>query len=248
MIKSKHMQDSPSLSPLKIFLNQKWVKITLIGNVLIIIFIVVILIINATRVSTITLNIAPIDAKISLNGDSHYANGTYSITPGSYTIRISHDQLVTKELTVDVSPYHNVTVSAYLSNNNDFTFYEQRQNLKSFEKLREIASPNDNITIDHDKSAENFVSYYQHNYEIYDILPIMDFSPSEYGKTGGVRYETDTLKISDGRTLADCQKITCLHITDTSGKKRDLALSVITKFGFSPEAYQIIYEEVAYED
>lgn len=237
------------LSPLQLFIKQKWVRALLLLNAIVIIIILIIVIINTAKTSIVSFNVTPIDATISVNGNTNYENGDYSFMPGSYTITISHSQLDTKTIQIDIPSHHDIKISVFLSNSeNDLSFYTQKDNLKSYEKLREIASSNNNITFDHDKSAEQFISYYQENYKIYEMLPIIDFTPSQYGKSGGVRYETDTLTIADGRTLTECSTIMCLYITDTSGEKEKFALSVIEKNGFDPKAYQIIYRKIDYED
>ena len=64
-----------NISPLKAFFKNKWVRLILILDIAAIIAIVVIIIINSTRVSTLVFDIAPLDATISVNGDEHYKNG-----------------------------------------------------------------------------------------------------------------------------------------------------------------------------
>lgn len=241
------MQNTEDDSLLKAFFKNKWVRAILVINFLIIITLIAIFVINARKVSTITFDVAPIDAHISINGTT-YTNGTYSITPGKYQVEISHSDLDSKTLPLDIEPHHDVIVAAFLSQNGNFDFYEQKDNFKSFQKLQEIASSDDNKTTDHDSSAETFIKDFKAKYQFLSNLPIIDRTPSPYGTEYGVNYQYDTFMIQDGKNLEECQKIFCLHVTDTSGQRQGYAATLIQKFGLNPEDFQIVYEKVEYEE
>ena len=242
------MQDDNYISPIKNFFRKKWVRVFLVIDCLAIIIVAVIIISNLKKNSVINLLIAPIDSQITINGDSHYSNGKYSIAPGTYEIKISHENLNPKTIIVNIDPHSSVSVATFLSKDGNLDFYELKENDKSLQILREIASFGNNITTDQDASAEDFISEYEYRLTLYDKLPILDKTPSANGIYAGVRYQYDTLTISDGRNLEQCTKALCIEIKDTSGEKENYALSVIDNLGFYHGDYQIIYQEVDYEE
>lgn len=239
------MQNQSS-SSLKVFFQNKWVKIVLFIDSLALIATIIIFMFNMSKNSIITFNISPIDADIYI-GKEKYSNESYKIAPGTYEINISHDGLDSKTLSVKILPHHSVTVSTFLSQNGNFDFYTLKENFKSFQKLREIASKNNNRTIDNDTSAEKFLINHAKKTTIYNNLPIIDETPSKYGIDLGVHYMNDRLIIEDGKGEENCKTIYCIHIADTTGEKKDYALSIIDKFGFDHNDYEIFYEEASYE-
>jgi hypothetical protein len=168
------MQNTNDYSPVQAFLHNKWVRIVLIANAIIIIVIICLLIWQNTKVSTVNLNITPVDATISINGDKKYQNGQYSITPGTYDVTISHEELEPKHFTIDIAPQSVVTVSTFLSDaDQTFDFYKLRKNYPSYAKLEEIASADNNITTDQDTSAETFIANFNEQYTLIEnSLPI----------------------------------------------------------------------------
>ena len=238
------------MSPIKAFFRNKWVRLILILDLIAIIFIIALVINNATKTAVINFMVTPVDATITINGRDGYRNGgeAYSFAPGTYEVQISHPDLDSKTFVLNLEANHNVTVSTFLSQNGSFEFYELRDNLSSFEMLAQVASAGNNQTIDQDTSAEAFITNFQKNYNLYlTELPIVDQTPSKYGMEYGVNYEYDTLTIQDGDSLSECNKTICFYITDTSGEKEQFALSVIEKFGFDKNLYQTVYEKVDYE-
>ena len=243
------MQNDGHVSPLKKFLSNKWVKTIIIINATAIIIIVGILIFNATKTATINFNVAPIDAKIQIDGQGEYYNGSYQIHPGHHEFTISHEGLAAKTLALDLESGHNATIATFLSGeNHNFEYYELKNNYSSFQQLATIASTDNNITTDHDTSAEVFISDIQHSSQLMRILPIIDKTPSSYGFNYGINYAYDYLKIMDGSSKEACAKTLCLYITDTLERGEDFALSIIERLGYNPDWFQIIYEKVGYED
>ena len=214
------------------FFHKKSVRIVLLVDVLIIIFIASILVLNAQKTSVITFDIAPLDAKILVNG-SKYENGkTYKIAPGNYKIEISHDGLNSKELNVNLENDHALTVSTFLTDGSG-EFYELKENYSSFEKLSEIASARDNKTIDQDTSLEKFIASFKKKISISDILPIIDF---QYGGLD----ETSKELIIDQDT--DCEDFICLIATGDASFKKETVDALIKEKGYNSEDYEIKYE------
>lgn len=234
------MQDQDNLSPLRAFFRQKWVRIILISDAVLIVGLIIVLIVFSFRNAVINFNITPLDAEISVNGKSGYENGSYSFFPGTYEIVISHKDLDSKTFTVNVSPYYYVTISAFLSDNGNFDFYEQKANFRSFEKLREIASAGDNQTIDHDTSAENFIANLEYIMSIRELLPIKGYvyaDPTANASTAGfaIRYGEE-----------GCEMIACLLVNYYGSNYKEAVIEEIEKVGYDPADYQILYERYNY--
>lgn len=67
------------VSPLKAFFQNRWVRVVLVIDIVIIAAIIGIIIYNATKNAIISFAIAPIDATITVNGNSSYSNGSQII-------------------------------------------------------------------------------------------------------------------------------------------------------------------------
>lgn len=237
-------------SPIKLFFLNKWVWFFLVLNLIMILGVVLLYFDNARKTALVNFMVTPVDATITIDGNSNYKNNgvAYYFEPGIYEVKISHESLDTKLITVELEENHNTTIAAFLSNDGNFEFYELSENISSYNALVNIASSKNNITIDKDMSAENFIENVQKNFKLMsDMLPVVDKTPTSYGLEYGVNYQYNILTIQDGSYLKKCEKIICLYITDTSGNKEEYALSVIKKFGFDVDLCQIIYEKVGYE-
>lgn len=243
------MQDG-RISLLKEFFRKKWVWAIGAIDVVVVIGIVIVSIVEATKTAVMSFNIVPMDATISVNGSTGYkASGeAYRFAPGTYEVVISHPELETKTFNFELESGRNTTVVAFLADA-DFEYYQLKENYGAFVSLADIASKSNNQTMDHDDSAEEFIEKFQKDYNfIENDLPIIDKTPSKYGIQYGTHFQYDYLKIQNGDGKTDCTKTLCLYITDTSGEKEEFALSVIRKFGFDPEDFQIVYKKVGYEE
>lgn len=208
-------------------------------NIIAFIIIVVAIIIHNAKTAVVDIFVAPSDATITLNGRSYDNFESHDILPGTYHVKISMENMQTKEYDITLENQGFIRIWDYLlDENGGYDYY--------------LAHPEDEsilteIITDNDTAAKSFIKKYESIAGILDILPIVDKTPSENGNLYGVRYEYDILTIKDGRELENCSQAFCLYITDTSGNKKDYALSIISKLGYDPNDYQIIYEEVSYE-
>ncbi len=227
------------VAPLRAFFRNKWVRTILILDVVVIFIVAGILIWQATKVSTIIFNIAPIDATISVNGNTNYTNGQYSITPGTYEINISREGLEAKTLSVDIEPHYVVTVNMFLVGaDNDFEFYELKENYASYDKLKSIASAGNNITIDQDVSAENFIDNFQKNYELYqNDLPI-DISEMSKTEPSWMMWGV-LISRSDDK---DCKKTLCIEVVLINTENKELVIDAMNEHGFNLKEFEIRYE------
>ena len=234
---NKRMRDD-NISPLRAFFRNKRVRIVFIIDIVVILIVIGIFIYQSTKTSTIVLSIAPVDANISINGNGGYSNGRYPIAPGMYEIKISHDGLQPKTLSVNIEPGHYVTVAAFLDDaDDDFAFYRQKTNYKSYQKLKAIASADNNITIDKDLTAQGFITNFEHTLSIKDKLPIKGYVSAEAhgGSTGG-------FAIREGMGEKGCKKIACLLVNYFGEGFEEEVPKKIKEAGFNPDDYQLIYK------
>lgn len=232
------MQKHVALSPIQLFFRNKWVRLTLIFDVVLIIVLIAVLIWQTTKVSTVNFDVTPIDSRITINGNNTYQNGQYSLTPGSYEITVSHDQMTPKTFTVHIAPEDIVTVTTFLTDQgNTFDYYKLRANYMSYQKLTEIASAENNLTSDHDASAESFIKTFQKDYQ--------DFStklPIDYRETAGYG---QTLEISKNITLKakyDCNLTLCIEALVAGTDSKEFVNSLLKEKGFNVEDFEIEYK------
>ncbi len=235
------------VSALRSFFRRKWVRIVLVLDILIIIVLIAIMAINANKTVKIKFEVTPLSSTILMNGVK-YENGTYTVDPGKYEIQISHEGMDTKTFEVKLEAQDNLFMTTYLSDDGKFGFYELKENYPDFEVLRSMASAGDNRTFDHDTSAMKFIKDFDDNYTLMEKLPVINQEPSKYGLEYGVGYEYDVLTIMDGADLDECVKTLCLYVTDTLGGREQYAKSLIDRMGYDANDYQIIYEQVGYEE
>jgi len=229
------MQDKV-ISPAKVFFQNRWVRVIAVINVVIIITIIAISIDRANKTAAISFNVAPIDVEITVNGSNNYENSgqVYYFIPGVYEVSISRDGLDTKTFTVNLDPGHNTTVSTFLSHDGGFYFYALRDNFGSFERLAQIASKENNMTFDHDSSAEEFIEDFQRNYYLFTTQ-----LPATYSE-----YDSDK-KLKRYITVRDsyeCDVTLCLKAILLEEEDKTMAISLLEGKGFNVKDFEIKYE------
>lgn len=224
---------------LKAFFRNKWIIAILIVDIIAILVVIGVFIYQSTKVSTISFDVAPLKAKISVNGDSHYTNGQFPITPGKYEVRISYEGLETKTLTVNIEPHDFVSVTTFIKGaDNNFEFYEMKDNDASYQKLKAIASAEKNLTTDNDESAQEFITTLEKKLSIKDKLPLKGYVYSASGKgasTGGYA-------IHGSQSSKSCKKSTCLVVKYYGKDYKNPAIAKIKEAGYNPDDYEIVYE------
>ncbi len=231
------MQDSDS-SLLREFFRNKYIRIFLIIDILAVLAVIGLLIYRATRISTIYINVAPLNATVSING-TNYSNGQYDITPGSYNIKISREGLETKTISVNIEPHHYVTVTTFLTDaNKSFDFYKLKNNYGSYQKLKSIASAEKNITTDNDTSAQEFIANYDRITSILDKLPLKGYVYTE----SGVNMPTGGFAIHNGESTQKCDRRACLLVKYYGKDYENAVTEKIKAAGYNPDDYQIVYE------
>lgn len=208
-------------------------------NLIAIIIAIVVIAIHHAKTATININVAPNAAIITLNGQSYNNFESYDILPGDYRVKIAMDGMQTKEYNLHLENNGFARIWDYLlDTDGSFTYYLTHPD--DFNTLANIASEND-------KSAQEFIAYYNRVIGIYDNLPVIEETPSKFGDMYGTNYMYDTLTIEDGREQEECTSHICILATDTDGNREKQASLIISKLGYNPEDYQIIYKKVDYE-
>lgn len=227
-------------SRLKSFFKKKWVRIVVVVDILAMIFLVGVMIWNSTRTAILTLNVAPVDARIQV-GSNVFQNGTYKMHPGTYDVTVSRDGLDTKSFVIELGAGDALYFSVFLkSSENGFGFYTLEGNFESFRKLTEIAGKNDNNTLDSDSSAEEFIASFQEKYNSYisNVLPI-EFT--EYEKVDNRQVLMKDITIRRGS--ADiCERILCVEALMALTNDKGLVNDLLKENGLNPEDYEIHYK------
>lgn len=225
------------VSPLKAFFQNKWVRLVLVIDVIIIVAIIGVLIYNLTKNAIISFTIAPIDATITVNGNSSYSNGSFQFHPGTYEVVISHDNLDSKTFTIELQPNSNVAITTFLTEDGNLDFYELKDNYSSYLMLTRIASSSDNQTTDNDTSAEAFITRFQEAYSLYSSeLPV---TYSEYATDDrGRSYLANYISV---RAKHDCSYTLCLEAVLFKEDDRPMVNKMLEEAGFNVEDYEIKY-------
>lgn len=243
MCYNKHMDGGANESMLKSFFKSKWVITILLLNIVIIIVVITLLIINSSKNSKLVFSVTPLDATISVNGDTNFTNGTNTIYPGKYDIVISRDGLETKSFSADVLSDQTITISTFLvDTEKTFDFYKLTENVSSMEKLQEIASKSNNLTTDHDTSAEEFILEYETNASNANL--VLPFNYTEYKDSSDSPTGKEVVKditIRKG-SPKDCKQSLCIEVLMALTDDRELVKQLLEERGINPNGYEIIYK------
>lgn len=223
------------------FLHNKWVWLVIFLDMVVIVVLIVLSINKSQQSSIIVLNVAPIDAEISIDGQGTYQNGSYRITPGSHQVTISHPDLDSKTFTVDLDDQHTAVITTFLSKEGNLDFYKQRANYDSFNQLASIAAADHNATTDQDTSAESLISRAQAAQQIMDeVLPIESYNWLSDPHNKDIKVFRGS-KITVNESY-DCETWLCLDITAESPADEDSINTFLKQTGFNPEDYEIKYQ------
>ena len=230
--------DNGNVAPISAFLAKKWVKVVLVLDVILIVGLVIFGVVQSGRNVIIDFEVTPLNAEITLNGRGGYANGEYKIFPGEYQVRITHEGLEPKELTVNVGANDYVTVATFLRGEDGFSYYELMENYSDYESLEAMASKGDNQTYDGDTSAEGFISDMERVLSISEILPIKGYVYAD----PEVSYSTGGFAIRDAADREKCERIACLLVNYYGIGYEAAVMEKIREAGYAPADYQIVYE------
>lgn len=225
-------------SPIKSFFRNKIVIGFIVVDVLAAIVLAVLFILDSFKTSIISFNVAPDDVEIFINGTGGYENDSYRIAPGDYEIKITREGLDSKKINIHINGDSLVSFATYLSKDGDFSFYQEKGNYSSFLRLADMASADNNITIDHDKTAEEFIEKYQQEYDLYiSVFPIQYY---EYDVEGDGTLKKSITIVND--YSEECRLTLCLKATMIGESDRSFVRELLTKKGIKVEDYEIRYQ------
>ncbi|MBQ3464718.1 hypothetical protein IJH15_00640 [Candidatus Saccharibacteria bacterium] len=194
--------------------------------------------INGFKTSIISFNVSPDDAEIFINGKGGYDNNSYRIAPGDYEVRIERAGLSSKTIDIHVENNSLVNFAVFLSNDGDFSFYKRKENFSSFSRLADMASASSNITIDHDKSAENFIKDFQQIYNSYISTFPIEYYEYDIENNGSLKKSV----VITNDYSEECEMTLCLKAIMVGESDRGFVNSLLTKNGLKVEDYEIRYE------
>lgn len=194
-------------------------------DIIAILIVVLVLIYNGAKTATLEVYVAPIAAKIELNGKEYENFKSYDVIPGEYNVVISMDGMQTEEYSLVVEEDGLSRIRTFLlDNDGGFGYYQKHYD---DELILE--------TIANTPESKEFVAKYKKVREILDDLPI-DYSAYSEDYSDYERYEI----IQDERK--DCKKMICLKIIDYTGGNDKAAIEKIREMGYEPDDYEIVYE------
>ena len=186
-------------------------------------------VVNLFRTATVDISVVPLDAKITINGKNYDNNSSYNVFPkDNVKVEISHPQLETKIINVDLKKDNTTSIRQYLvDKDKNFSYYTKKSNKNDLAALRELAEK-----LPEEKELQSFIK----NIDILEVLPLT-FSQSSDDK-----YNVVSISIESGSGRQCNKENFCLIITDLTGKNTDLALDLIRQAGFDPDDYEKIFE------
>ncbi|MBR3132406.1 hypothetical protein IKG33_03305 [Candidatus Saccharibacteria bacterium] len=118
------------------------------------------------RPAYVDILIAPVEAKIMIDG-KEYRNATYELEPGEYKAEISREGYKSKEINFIVNHGETIKLYTYLDpEDGDFSDYEEKKNVDSLKALLRMNGYNEEgeeiedgfSMIDEDKTANDFIN------------------------------------------------------------------------------------------
>ena len=220
------------------FVANKVVRIIVLVDLLLVVALIAYATVKNTNNAYIYINVAPVDSKVTINGKSHYKNGTYKVKAGSYDISISHEGLKTKTFNLHLDSDEKANMIAFLvGENNDMSYYLERSNSASYEVLNQIAAKGKNVTYDKDKSAEKTIEKYNRAIGLTKLLPIEN---TERGSGDNAIKKSIIIKKS---TEDSCKSVLCIDALMLYTTNENEVKSMIVEKGYNPEDYEINYKK-----
>ena len=109
-----------NVSPVRAFFQNKWVRLILVIDVLVLVAMVVIMVVNAMKTAVINISVTPLDAVVTVDGHEYENGWSYRLMPGEHEVVISHEGFVTKTFNVEIGSDEIANMTAYLVGEGEF--------------------------------------------------------------------------------------------------------------------------------
>ena len=207
----------------KILAHKKAIAITIVS--ILVLAAATFIIIDILKSARINILVAPIDAKVKINGKD-YSPGSHRLFPGEVEVVISDDGFEDKTIKVNLQANHTETIYIALNHKDlGMKYYESDRN--SYEVLKMISSTSDEI--------KEFVNQTEEKIAIRDILPIRSSSDANSYDENDFR-GTETV-IGDATDRKECDQVVCLYLlTNSVGDKS--ARELMHKYGYEYDDYK----------
>lgn len=207
---------------------------TIIGiivvNVAFLLAIIVLFVLHITKTSTVDILVAPLDAKILINGKEYQNRSAYKMRPGSYDVEISREGFETKHTKLTVED-GTTKLYDYLKDNKSseglLSYVYKGNKMANVMLLQEIDAPENRATVSEYKSQLMLIE---------NELPLGYSEVDDWGEWRRFTVLTST---------ENCYKMACLEITGIMGENnREFAIEYLSSLGFKMNYYTIRYEEM----
>lgn len=185
-----------------------------------------------SRPTLLSINLAPGNAALSLNGKK-YQSGVYSdVAPGDYTGTISADGFKDKEIQFTLSSYSTTTIYDYLEHTKEGLSYFERSNT-DLQVLRHID----------DASVQDFIKTYDQKLRIKSELPINELYDISL-LVGSPRVMNYKFIFSDGSSDGQCEYVFCLRVSSFHSNQTvnyEAAKAILRSKSYNIEDYHVIF-------
>ena len=211
------------------------IKIAGILSIACVVAIVLMLIFGNINASTgktfLSINVAPNDAKIVINGNE-YTNGVYEIPAGEYDVEISKENFDSKTEHVKVG-YGATTV-----------FYSYITNYEGLDYFRRSAVDINILSHIDEQEVKDFVEHYRWLMAIDNKLPVKKLVDMNSDKKNA-RINSAEVAVSNGTNDSRCKMAFCLTIRSNGDNKTAItnaAKKMVEDLGYKLEQFEVIYD------
>ena len=214
------MHDSQNLSLVQAFFKNKWVRLVLVFDALLVVALVGVMIFENTKSAMVDIMTVPSIAKVKIGG-AEYSSGAYKVHPGDYEVEVKADGFVTKTVPVSAREGEISKVWVYLvPEEGNMNYYAQHE--EDWENMKLI----------NDEEAQR----------VYKILAIqeelpMDYIEREVDNEGETSLKKDITISANNR--GECRAYYCLKVATILDKNEDVVKKMLTDKGFELNDYEV---------
>ena len=187
--------------------------------------------INASTGRTfLSLNVAPVDAKIVIDG-KEYANGVYELPAGEYSAEISKDGFEKKNANIKVNGGTTTVYYDYILNKEEGLDYFKR-NATDIAILSHV----------NNEEVEAFVNTYNQQKAVLDKLPLKKMVNMN---AGNARINAADVVVADGTNESSCEMAYCLLVRSDGNNINAIkkaAKEMLSEKGFDLNNYEVVYD------